>query len=401
MSLLKQIPIYFISIIVIYLFAFNPIYLPFTGVGLIKMLYPFLLLYVFGGAEYRKNFRLLWPITILYFTALLYSSFLSLLHDTDILYTRLVNFIEVYLMPISIATLFVKQNIKLPTVVFAVAAIASIITFIAFINPDFLSLLRNVQPIFEKANEWTLVMREYGFSSELYSGYGWGLGFVVVYYLRYFKEYRYYIVLLPVIAFAILVNARSGFVAVMIGIVIYTVFARKLSSIFTNGIIVIGFIYLISYLDLSWINEGSMKFITDFFEQMSSLLTGKGDETYMDTYMGRQFVLPENLFQWIFGRGFSLMGNTFGIRSSDVGYLNDLAVGGLIYVGLVYTSFYRMIKLIHVRWFFVATLAVVAAINVKGQCMETSSLSRMVALVCFYEFIKAEKKDKSLIYEKE
>lgn len=384
MNIAKNIFKYIFSVFIIYLFIFNPVILPIGHFGLLKLLYPLLVLYI-AKKNCRRQFFQFWDIFKLYIWAIVCCSLVAIFVNPGTIYTRIVNFIEIFMLPVCIVYLFKKYNVKLHLVIFLTASVASIISFYAYINPSFLITIRSIQPILEKANELMLETREYGLSSELYSGFGWALGFIVVYMIKYIKKYSVFFIFFPLIAFAILINARSGFVCIFIGAVVYALYEHKISIFFQLLIISSMFIYIVMNMDLSWINDSTLLFITDFFEQIKFVFTGEGD-TYLDTYYNYHMIFPDNLFQLFLGRGFSLMGNDFGVKRSDVGYLNDLAVGGILYIVLVYTCFYKLFKLVGKNWFFYAILLIVAAINIKGQCLDTCGFSRIISLICIYEF---------------
>lgn len=386
MNLFKTLPSYVVCIICIYIFAFNPVFLPFGEMGLVKLLYPLLLFCI--GVEYRKELQNFKKIYILYFAAIFVTIFGGLISSSNIFYTRCVNLIEIFFIPIILAKSFHKHSIKLPMVVFCVAVLASGISLLAYLNPYVLLYLRSVQPVANSVNDYTLSVREFGFSSELYSGYGWALGFITAYMLLKIKDYSYFLIALPIIFFAILINSRSGAIAVLIGFSFYALLNRKVSSFLSVISIAFLFIYFVNHVDLGWINEGTMTFITDFFDQLSNIFKGDHDNTYIGVYTGYQFVLPDTFSEWIIGRGFSLMGNNYGVASSDVGYLNDLAIGGIIYIALVYTSYYRLFKLINVKWFYVASIVIFLILNIKGNVLETNCLSRLFALIVFYEALQ-------------
>lgn len=317
--------------------------------------------------------------------------FSALLNAPETIYTRLVNYVELFLLPPLIVAILLKHDIKLPFTVFGAALLASFTSLYAFLHPSFLQLLRSVQPVAESVNDYTLSVREFGFSSELYSGFGWSLGLITVYLLYNVKKYSPFIVALPFIFFAILINSRSGFLAVIIGLVVYVIFNRKFSTLTIIAAIAILLLLIVNYVSLEWINEGTMTFITDFFEQISEFLIGNRDNTSFEVYKGYQFVLPDNLFEWLFGRGFRLMGNEYGVPSSDIGYLNDLAIGGIFYVLFVYLAFWKLFRLIKVKWFFLATIAIFMVLNIKGSVFETNGLSRIFILIVFYETLSSGK----------
>lgn len=391
MKFIKNAFLYILSIISIYLFTFNPVYLPFSSMGLIKCFYPLLLLFLFSG-EYRHAYKRFMSISNLYLVAIAFCLFSTIISTSNSIYTRAVNFIEIFLLPVLFASFFLKHNLKLPSIIGWTATLASLISLFAFLNPAFLQILRSVQPIAESVDDYTLLVREFGFSSELYSGFGWSLGFITVYLLLNLKKESYFVFVFPLIFFAILINSRSGGLAVIIGIVVYVLFNRSYYAIIGISAFILLFFIIINYVNLEWINEGTMTFIGDFFNQLANIFKGNSENTYLAAYTGYQFVLPDNIIEWIFGRGFRLMGNKYGVASSDIGYLNDLAIGGIFYVLFVYRAYWKFFNLIKVRWFFIASVAIFIVLNIKGSALETNGLSRIFALIVFYETLSITSK---------
>lgn len=390
---MQNVRIYLIYIIVIgaiYLMAFNPVFLPVAPIGLVKLTYAFLFLFL--TAKYQKLLKIIYPSILIYIILIVYSLFIAINGGEGVgtIYTHIVDFIELFLLPMSLAVFLVDHKIPLPRCLFIVASLASLITISAFINPTFLQILRSSQPESPDvvSGAVNLAVRNFGFGSELSSGYGWVLGVILVYFAHSFRANWWFIFLTPLVCFAILVNARSGLVATMLGLVVFGIYSGGVRNLIRLLCVLSILIVIIAHIDFSFIGEGTALFIADFFLQLGDVFTGNAEDTYVGMYTGDQFILPENLFQWLFGRGKNLFHGIFGVGASDVGFLNDLALGGITYVLLLYSSFYKVFKSVTTKWLFVAFLLMAVALNVKGLFFHTNGCLRIMMLIALYEYLK-------------
>ncbi len=387
MKIIRAVILYAITVLVVYLLAFNPILLPIAGsLGLVKLTYVFLLL--LGWRRYRVVLNKFSAIIAIYVILLLYSFFVDINGNQNfaVVYTQLVDFIELCVLPMVIAAFLVYQNISFPRILFIVATIASLVTFYAFIDSSFLQNLRSIQPEPWELSE-SLDIRGFGLSSELSSAYGWVLGVTLVYFAKYFRSNIWFACSILLVILAILVNARSGFVAAMIGISVYGVFGEDLRNVLKLTCLIALLLVVVANIDLSFINEGTYEFIEKFFDQIESIIAGNIDDTYLHTYANEQYVLPETIFQWLFGRGQRLFYGVENVGYSDVGYFNDLSLGGVVYLGVLYTFFYKVFKLTHPKWLFFAWILIAATLNIKGMFFHTNGCIRIMVLVSFYEYL--------------
>lgn len=372
-------------IIILYLYILNPVFLPIANIGLVKLTYIFLLFYTIK--EYRKVLLLFKPVLMLFAVLLIYSFIIALIGD-DIsnIYNQLVVYIELVLLPIVLSLFMIKSGIKLSKQLLLLSILASLISLFAFLDSDLLQFLRTVQPD-KNFTDDILATRSFGFSSELEHAYSWSLGLIIVYYLNYLNMYRWYLLFIPIIIFSILINARSGFIVFIVGLIVYLFFNINRKNIFR--IITCFFIvsFIVKFSDFTWINDNTYNFIADFFIQLQNIFDGRIDDTYVSIYTGRMFILPDNSFQWIFGRGKRLIWGISGVGNSDVGYLNDLALGGIIYMVILYATFIKVLSYIKPVWFYCALLFIVFILNIKGPFFETNACTRAIMLIVFYGYL--------------
>lgn len=218
---------------------------------------------------------------------------------------------------------------------------------------------------------------------------------VIAVWLALNRSKRYYFVTLVIMLSAI-INARISIVVFAIGIVIL-VLTRSTNSwdrikiLFVTAIaygVIVGIVFPIiqdvSPLTYEWITDGvnelsTFKFGTTSYESGS----------YFRYLINKdRFVLPEGTFSLFFGKGYSIMSSKNPSSfQSDVGYICDLWVGGIIYIVLLYTFFGGMLiklrknknKLIS----FIASFYIVALlfINIKGVAFSMNAYANLLVII--------------------
>jgi hypothetical protein len=171
-----------------------------------------------------------------------------------------------------------------------------------------------------------------------------------------------YLLPVPIIFFSGIINARISLVIFVVGILTLFVvlLLRKkrfflISSLAFFSLSVIVFIlsnksFFIDNITFAWIYDG--------IEEIISFFNGNSDETYYFSYLldPIRYVLPSNFIQLIFGVGTrAYSGNLFGL-ASDLGFINDVWLGGFFYLTLLYMFFYFIINKIAKLFIFDKTL---------------------------------------------
>ena len=79
--------------------------------------------------------------------------------------------------------------------------------------------------------------------------------------------------------------------------------------------------------------------ITQSFTEVFAWIKGGENQGTIDT-LSKMLLFP-NGWGMVFGEGFRLYGNSMGYIHSDIGYVNDMFMGGLIYCTILYITIFR------------------------------------------------------------
>lgn len=153
------------------------------------------------------------------------------------------------------------------------------------------------------------------------------------------KNYQY-LLFVPTIAFSAFINARTSIVVMIIGIVVAFWISGKISSkakarvlmtgMFAVSVVIVGLVILrqASPTTYEWIVSGAGQ-ILGFFRNET-------DYGYFEYAIDSQrWTIPSGI-GLIIGTGSRILGaNKFNIHS-DIGYINDIWMGGLIYCLVIY-----------------------------------------------------------------
>lgn len=238
--------------------------------------------------------------------------------------------------------------------------------------------------------------RLYGFSPYLTFGTP-VIQSVLAVFILFFKEKKGIkdYVCAAVIFFSAIINARISIIIILIGFFTLIV-SRKVSFrkkivdcvlyfIVLFGVVKIGTAFLKEYSPSTyeWIISG-------INEIEIALGLGNADKYSYITYFTDKntYRLPDNAWGIIFGEGITVMTGTNAFNmNSDVGYINDIWLGGVLYVVLVHSLFIRMItkimrncvpKYSQIGLFFLLLFPI---LNIKGITFTMFSLSNYLIIL--------------------
>ena len=285
------------------------------------------------------------------------------------------------------------------------AMIQAILVIIAYLNPSF--------------QNWTITkMIAYGFSESRFTalssfrwyGFAGKLGYttpilqmflaMVSLYLCIEKEKKY-IIYFPFLFLSAIINARTSIVIFVIGVVILLVDLLRRGKIKYLGrlvfisffiILVIGFvsIYMIkgeSYNSM-WINEG--------LESLINILT-LNDLTSIYYFNPQKYILPFG-FHFILGKG-QYTGSSLGY-STDIGFVNDIYLGGILFLLIILYFFYRVLipflksETGTYRYIFFYGIISLLISNIKGYVFSFNEFTTFFILlsIIYYSTVSSLKK---------
>ena len=216
-----------------------------------------------------------------------------------------------------------------------VGFIASLFSCVALFVPSFNDFLSAIQLELEGGEtENQLDFRFYGLAINLSSGYGYVQGLLASLSLLLLdRRHLRYAVYFITLTLSVLVNARTGIFPIVIT-VIYLIGKSIVKFKIGQFIKVLIGSFAAIYLVVLIINllPNVKEFIDDFFDQLFMMFLAEdsnlGDSAYVD-----RFKLPGTIDGLIFGEGYSLYGLDNKWEASDIGFVNQIFTGGLVFAG--------------------------------------------------------------------
>lgn len=228
-----------------------------------------------------------------------------------------------------------------------IATIQGIIALIMLMLPQFKQVAIDIYYNGESATNYYITKNrlhgicdgDYTYGLQILHG---ALSAVTIKYIIEYKEWKKIFNLILVFAVTIL-NGRTGLVVFILDLIIMGVgYLRR-----KNGLIKIFFsapiVIVIAFVSINFIRENLPNAYELLMHATNDVLkTINGDTGTESSTLLSMFVLPTG-FSLIFGKGFRIFGGKgqeygyFG--RSDVGYVNDLFIGGLVYSAILYGAY--------------------------------------------------------------
>ena len=219
---------------------------------------------------------------------------------------------------------------------------------------------------------------------------------VIALYKAIKKHYIYFVYSL-IIALSAIVNARISIVSFFISAVfMFVIIFRDKKDVLKRvaKLCVISLSLLVlSYLvmksmgsrfsnTIDWIERG----IKDIYAIMLSEDNGGA---YYSYYRGTQkWQLPNSFFSILFGTGARVIRGNY-IYKSDIGYINDIWLGGIVYCALIYGFYFsvckkigkRFLMKVNIRYTGIVLTLIFLIINVKGSIFGNNEFISFVILL--------------------
>ena len=387
---------YFIVVLVLYLYIHDP-YIYFGGMrmGSIKLLYiPTILLLITKSYKVKAFLKVFNTERNVFIIALGFIIIRTLLGGEPIyLWDWVGSFLEVMIVPCFIIRFMSSSGFgsfeSMAKSLLVVGAVATVISMLCLSIPPVNDFVRiNILHFTSDMRAFEHSFRGYGISESVSSQYGYVQGIMVVLGVMFIKSNRWFLYFLPFVLLSALVNARTGAIVAVLGIVLYLVYNKNYS--YSLVIIAVSALFILNFdavLDLIIPNEKTRYWIKDFIEQMDAVMDeGVEGSRQASTLFGHMFILPETTEEWIIGRGFNLRANDMGLDNSDVGFIQQLNYGGLIYVfilvGLIIYATRRLFVTKH-KFFAFFFLLVFVIINIKTHYLLNSGAFRVMMLTYY------------------
>lgn len=151
-----------------------------------------------------------------------------------------------------------------------------------------------------------------------------------------------YLLYIPPLILVILLNGRTGFLLFVIGgLIALVILSIKNIASFVKEIIFILLLIILGLISIYFIYENSpstYSWISSGFQDLVNFFNG--DKTGNFATLSNMLIFPTGI-NFFIGMGFRLYDNVQGFPHSDIGYVNDLFMGGLIYVFILYLTIIR------------------------------------------------------------
>lgn len=396
-------------ILILFLLIFNP---SFTGINILHFVAAFSWLYILVNMKAVSKYINMRKCVLIYAILTLiclYITALVLINNNPIANIGPFLFWMIDIIPAcSMVTISLKKHGQgledLLVLLLWAGTIQAIFAAFAFFIPSVKELFVN-----SMASEEYLDIYNYMAQFRLY-GFASGLTFatpvvesfltVIALYLAFCKGFKY-IFFVPLLVFAGVINARTSLIVIAIGVIIFALqgcrlnfkhIVKNICVIVCVVALVIGGISLIKQyasLTYEWIETG--------FDETANFLT-KGDATgdYF-SYMvsDTRHDLPGGP-RIIIGYGARVQGSYKYSNPTDIGYINDIWLGGILYCTVIYILFARFIwKINHtvtsdwetkrfyryLTWLFAGCFV---ALNVKTYVLSLNGFSTLFFIIYIF-----------------
>lgn len=382
--------VFIVLLICTYIYLYNPVFSVLPTADSLMLLYPLCLLYT--KSEYRTGIKGIQNILKYWFILLLYIAATTLMGGDQVyLYSWIGYLIETILITYFLSVIIVKNNINIVTILLSASSVAATISCLCLFAPVFDSFIRTIQIEYTEVNS-QIVFRAYGLAQGLNFDYGVIQGLIFGIGLFNIKDNKWYILFIPFVIISILINARTGFIVVILALILYFISNKSYKSLLAG--FTIFFLLGLTYKSLKdIIPTDTYLWIEEFFLELGDAVFGTNNAQYNTTETLREMLIwPKDIFSWIFGTGYSLFRVKSGAHS-DVGYINQLAYGGLIYVCLLYYMSYQFIKKSKFyipKYLFLFLIISVMLVNLKGGALgNNGGIFKVIAIFSFTVFYKS------------
>lgn len=252
----------------------------------------------------------------------------------------------------------------------------------------------------------TLNYRIYGFSRTLSSATPVVQSILAVFAFYYGinKNLKYFLYV-PLLIFSGIINARISLLVLAIGFCFVILYSDLISSktllkfIWFTAITLL--LAIVTPFILQKFSPITYEWILNGLFELASLSEGEKVGTFSILF-SKNFLKTPSGIQFLFGRGYNIFGLKYG---SDIGYVNDLWLGGIIICAVLYITiinFYRSVykkdsKIKKFTALFFISLFLVY--NIKGIYVANNEITALTMIVIAYSNIAGEDKINSKILD--
>lgn len=246
---------------------------------------------------------------------------------------------------------------------------------------------------------WLTAHRMFGFSGQLTHATPILQSFLAVlaFYLCFEKSRKYYVAVFLMMGTAIF-NARLSVVTFGLGALMVLCCAGRWGGKRVwhtlKVLLILLPVFAVGVVALNFVMPQSVEWLRGGLQEILAIFAGKSESTTLSQLLSAEWlVLPKGNYL-LFGVGSNIMygyeNEALGIAqiNSDVGYINDIWYGGLVYAALLYAVFaYGMQQLrskCHVgavRFMGVFLAVVMPLLNIKGMAFTMQGYSNFIVIL--------------------
>lgn len=239
------------------------------------------------------------------------------------------------------------------------------------------------------------ISSDYTYATPIYHGF---LASCLFY--RVLEGNKKAIISMMLILFAVILNGRTGLLVFFINCILITLlysFRKGKISSLVKFIVLTCFIVIVVSFFLYKFSPATYQFVVSMIHDTGNLLL-------YSNYSGNYDILKKTLYfpkgiSFFFGEGhrvYGAVGEREGYVSSDIGYVNDMFMGGIIYMLLLYGSYLYLLFnsfksksmfSVCLKYMLVTTFIIA---NFKGEAFRSSILIFLILFICLLEVIFCE-----------
>lgn len=376
--------------IAVYIYVFNPVFRFLPSIDLCTFLYPFI--FLLTDNYYQNGFKRMKPILLGWGVCVLFCLFRTLLGgELSYLIVCASILIETIFLNYVLVVYAIRNNIDLIETALGAGAAAALISCLCLFFPTIDTFVRAIQIEYSNVSSFK-IFRAFGFAQSLNYEYGIVQGLICGIGIFYFKKYKWYVLFIPFTILAILINARTGLLVLAMVFAAKVIVERKIRIMvitYIMAVVVVTYYPLLSV----FIPEETYDWMEEFFLEIGDTLFGTNNAAYSNYETYNDMIhLPSSIIEWLVGSGFSA--NEKHNNASDIGYVNQLLYGGLLFMIVLLSFCYQYVKL-NLRnkyvkksllLFFVLGLLLA---NFKGGALFSNGGSfRLFAMISLYYYYK-------------
>lgn len=389
---------YVAFIVCLYFLVFN---FPLTPLGFSfgtkNLLYLFLLvIIVFNSRKYTdlvKCFKTEFILLLLPFFYVLFRTMLD--GESEFITRHILGILDNFLVPLALVLFAIKAGIttekQFIRSILILGAIASVISFVSFLFPPVHNYIKfnilNVQP--ENFMYWD-DYRGFGLAMSLTSSYAYIQAIIFVLGCFHSKDNKWFLFFLPLVFLSVILNARTGLLILLVGMVIFLVSMRSGTTSLIFGIIAIIMLFFMDdIMQLFGASYETREWVAVLFNDIDTIYSTR-DVTQTGTgsrLFGDMWIMPNTSTEWMIGKGYSLFRHETEV-SSDNGWVLQLNYGGIIYMFLLYLiiiqNSIRLCKYMRKTW-FCYFLLIFLIVNTKSSFFPGNEVFRfLMTIYMFY-----------------